>query len=100
MIFVILKLIILSPYLIPKYIKDKAKRGVHLYGIYGYFGLPGKGKTMAMCKKLQDYRIKYGNQIYIMTNFHYKDQDFAFRSWKDLLKTYDKPCSKPKNSRR
>lgn len=91
MIFVILKLILLCPYLIPKYFKDKAKRGVHLYGIYGYFGLPGKGKTMAMCNKLREYRIKYGNQIYIMTNFHYNDQDFPFNSWRDLLKTYDKP---------
>lgn len=91
MIVVILKAILLLPYLIFKQIKDKKDMGIHLYGIYGFFGLPGKGKTMAMCKHLQDYRYKYGDKIYIMTNFGYKDQDFAFSSWKDLLKEYDKP---------
>lgn len=60
-------------------------------GVYGFFGLPGKGKTMAMCKYLADMRKKHGNDIYIMTNFFYKDQDFPFTTWKDLLKDYDKP---------
>lgn len=91
MIVVILKAILLLPYLIYKSIKDKKERGIHLYGIYGYFGLPGKGKTIAMCKQLKDYRKQYGDNIYIMTNFCYKDEDFAFKSWKDLLKEYDKP---------
>ena len=69
----------------------KEEKKVHLYGIYGFFGLPGKGKTMAMVYLLNRYRKKYGDKIYIMTNFHYKDQDFEFKSWKDLLKEYDKP---------
>lgn len=91
MLYVILKMIVLLPYLLLKSFKDKKERGVHLYGIYGYYGLPGKGKTMAMCNELKRLRKLYGDQIYIMTNFCYKDEDFAFESWKDLLKPYDKP---------
>lgn len=91
MLLVLLQTLILFPYLIYKYIRDLKKRGTHLYGIYGYFGLPGKGKTMAMCRQLKQYRKKYGDQIYIMTNFCYNDEDFPFTSWKDLLKDYDKP---------
>lgn len=91
MLLVFLKAFALFPYLVYKFIKDKAKRGIHLYGIYGFFGLPGKGKTIAMCRRLKDYRQKYGDKIYIMTNFFYNDQDFPFTSWKDLLKDYDKP---------
>ena len=67
------------------------KEGLRMYGIYGFFGLPGTGKTMAMCKELADLRKKYGKEIYITTNFCYTDQDFVFQGWKDLLKTYDKP---------
>ena len=91
MFYVILKAIILFPYLIFKSIQDKKNKGIHLYGIYGYFGLPGKGKTMAMCHELKRLRDLYGDDIYIMTNFCYRDEDFAFTSWKDLLKEYDKP---------
>lgn len=91
MLLVILKTIILLPYLIFKKIKDKKDMGIHLYGIYGYFGLPGKGKTIAMTKRLNDLREQYGDNIYIMTNYNYLDQDFEFKSWKDLLKDYDKP---------
>lgn len=91
MLIVYLKILLLSPYLIYKAIKERKGRNLHLYGIYGFFGLPGKGKTITMCKILNDYRKKYGDQIYIMTNFFYDKQDFAFTSWKDLLKAYDKP---------
>lgn len=91
MLLVIIKAIFFLPYLIYKAALDKQNRGIHLYGIYGYFGLPGKGKTMAMCNELKRLRKVYGNRIYIMTNFCYKDQDFAFTHWKDLLKDYDKP---------
>jgi len=69
----------------------KEEKKIHLYGIYGFFGLPGKGKTMAMVYILNKYRKKYGDRIYIMTNFHFKGQDFEFETWKDLLKEYDKP---------
>lgn len=91
MLLVILKFIILLPYLIFKKIKDSKEQQLRLYGIYGYFGLPGKGKTIAMCKTLQDYRKRYGDKIYIMTNFCYNDEDFQFSTWRDLLKEYDKP---------
>lgn len=74
-----------------KRIINKQEKKPHLYGIYGYFGLPGAGKTMAMVWTLEKYRKKYGNKIYIMTNFHYKNQDFHFTTWRDLLKEYDKP---------
>jgi hypothetical protein len=69
----------------------KEERKIHLYGIYGFFGLPGKGKTMAMVYVLNRYRKKYKDRIYIMTNFHFKGQDFEFKTWKDLMKEYDKP---------
>lgn len=91
MFFVFLKLIFCLPYLIFAHARDLKAAGVHLYGIYGFFGLPGQGKTMAMSRYLKNMRKKYGNKIYIMTNYFYKDQDFAFNSWKDLLKDYDKP---------
>ena len=48
----------------------KLPRKVHLYGIYGFFGLPGKGKTMALAWQLQEYRKLYGDRILIMTNFN------------------------------
>lgn len=91
MFITILKIIVLFPYLLYRAIKDKKNKGIHLYGIYGYFGLPGRGKTMAMCHELERLRNLYGDQIYIMTNFCYTDEDFPFTSWKDLLKEYDKP---------
>lgn len=94
MILVILAFIVLLPVLLwLKAVDDvKAKKeGLRLYGIYGYFGLPGTGKTMAMCKELADLRKKYKDKIYITTNFCYTDEDFPFKGWKDLLKNYDKP---------
>lgn len=69
----------------------QGQKNVHLYGINGYFGLPGKGKTMALVWQLEEYRKKYKDQIYITTNFNYKNQDFPFTHWEELLKTYDKP---------
>ena len=69
MLLIVLKFIVLLPYLLVKYIIDKRKRGIHLYGIYGYFGLPGKGKTIAMSRRLKELRKQYGDNIYIMTNY-------------------------------
>lgn len=62
-----------------------------MYGIKGFFGLPGTGKTMAMCYELDKLRSLYSDNIYICTNFNYLQQDFAFTSWLDLTKNYDKP---------
>ena len=72
-------------------IRNKEEKKPHLYGIYGYFGLPGAGKTMAMVYQLERYRKKFGNRIYIMTNFHYLNQDFEFKTWRQLMLEYDKP---------
>ena len=38
--------------------KNRKNKEVHLYGIYGYFGLPGYGKTMAMSWELLELRNK------------------------------------------
>lgn len=70
---------------------NKVERKPHLYGIYGFFGLPGKGKTIALTWELERLRRKYGDKIYICTNYYYKGQDFAFTHWKQLLDVYDKP---------
>lgn len=90
-IMILLKILVLLPYLLYLKFRDVKETRLRLYGIYGFFGLPGKGKTMAMSKYLQNMRKRYGNDIYIMTNYFYNDQDFAFGSWRDLLKEYDKP---------
>lgn len=89
--FIFIKTILLFPYLFLRSIFDNRHKDIHLFGIYGFFGLPGKGKTMAMSYYLDSMRKRYGDKIYIMTNYFYKGQDFPFTSWKDLLKDYDRP---------
>lgn len=78
----------------PQLIKDSIARKkdgkVHLYGIEGYVGLAGAGKTMAVCKRLRDLRAKYGEDIYIATNFFYDDEDFRIDNWTQLLEPRDK----------
>lgn len=91
MLLIFFKTFLFLPYLLYRKAQDLKQSSIHLYGIYGFFGLPGKGKTMAMSKYLNDMREKYGDSIYIMTNYYYVNQDFPFTSWKDLLKEYDKP---------
>lgn len=93
MLFVILEIIAFFPVIFGLALYDRIKsRGkVHLYGIRGYFGLPGTGKTMAMCKELKRLRRKYGDKIYICTNFNFIDEDFAFKTWHQLTESYDKP---------
>lgn len=93
MITIVLTFIVLFPVVLFLHQLDlsRARGKVHLFGIYGFFGLPGQGKTMCMCRQLSQMRKKYGDKIYIMTNFNYNDEDFQFKSWKDLLKEYDKP---------
>lgn len=69
----------------------KEEKKIHLYGIYGYFGLPGKGKTMGLTWELERLRRKYKDKIYICTNYFYENQDFEFEGWEMLLREYDKP---------
>lgn len=88
-------LLIFIPFLFWKlkdFIKSlKIEKGIHLYGIYGYFGLPGQGKTMAMSRDLLKLRKKYNNQIYIFTNYGFFYEDKPFDDVNMLFKTYDKP---------
>lgn len=93
MLITYLKFFLLLPYLFYLRFKDIAsqKGKVHLYGIKGFFGLPGTGKTMAMCYQLKELRRQYGDKIYIMTNFNYADEDYQFTSWQDLTFAYDRP---------
>lgn len=69
----------------------KVEDDLNIYGIIGYFGLPGRGKSMAMTYELDRMRKKYGDKIYIATNYGYKGEDFHLDTWKHLLKQYDKP---------
>lgn len=69
----------------------KYPRKIHLYGIWLYCGLYGQGKTMALTEYLTRMRDKYGDKIYISTNYGFKDEDFPLDNWKDLLTEYDRP---------
>lgn len=65
-------------------------RDVHIYGIWCFVGIYGGGKTMSLVRYLEQMKEKYGDKIYVATNFYYKNQDFAITKWQDLLKDYDK----------
>lgn len=67
------------------------KRSLHLYGIWLYCGLYGGGKTMALSEYLSRMRSRYGDRIYISTNYGFKGEDFPLLSWKELLTEYDRP---------
>ena len=69
----------------------KLPRKVHLYGIWCFVGIYGGGKTMSLVEYLERMRKKYGDKVYIATNFFYKNQDFAIKDWQDLLPAFDKP---------
>lgn len=71
--------------------KENKNKPPHLYGIYGFVGDVGSGKTMCMVDDLINLRKQYGDGIYITTNFHWVGQDFAFENYEQLLKIYDKP---------
>lgn len=66
-------------------------RRIHLYGIWLYCGLYGQGKTISLTEYLIRMRKKYGDKIYISTNYGFFQEDFALNSWRDLLTTYDRP---------
>ena len=51
--------------------KNRKEKKLHLYGIYGFFGLPGQGKTLSMTAELMGLRHKYGDDIYIFTNYSF-----------------------------
>lgn len=63
----------------------------HLFGVRCITGMYGCGKTVTMTYIAQKYRNKYGDSIYICSNFGLLIQDFAFTSLDQLTKQYDKP---------
>lgn len=73
-----------------RFIKNP-KRPLHLYGIWLYCGLYGGGKTMALSHYLSEMRKRYGDRVYISTNYGFKGEDFPLLSWKELLTEYDRP---------
>lgn len=77
--------------LIDLYRNKKNGKEIHLFGIRCVTGMYGQGKTMAMSKIALDYRKKYGNDIYICSNYGLLIQDFAFTNINQLLEVYDKP---------
>lgn len=66
-------------------------RKLHIYGIKMLCGLYGQGKTIALTYYLDSMKKKYGDKIYVATNYYYKGQDFPITHWKDLLRDYDRP---------
>lgn len=74
-------------------IRRNIKYGVkpHLYGVRCVTGMYGCGKTVTMTKLALDYRKKYGDKIYICTNFGLSIQDFPFTDVKQTCEQYDKP---------
>lgn len=77
--------------IIDLYRSFKYGKKIHLYGIIGIVGLYGGGKTIALSEYLTRMRKKYGNDIYICTNYCFSDEDFPLTSWKTLIQEYDKP---------
>lgn len=67
------------------------EKPLHLYGIWLYCGLYGQGKTVSLTHYLTQMRKKYGDRIYISTNYGFKGEDFPLLSWKELLTEYDRP---------
>lgn len=67
------------------------RKTLHLYGIWLYCGLYGGGKTMALTQYLTRMRQRYGDKIYISTNYGFKGEDFPLENWKELLTEYDRP---------
>lgn len=77
--------------IIDLYRYKKYGKSIHLYGVRCVTGMYGCGKTMAMTKIAYDYRKKYGNDIYICSNFGLLIQDFSFNDVSQTIKQYDKP---------
>lgn len=69
----------------------KFGKPLHLFGIRCITGMYGQGKTMAMSYIAKTYRDKYGDDIYICTNYGLSFQDFAFDDIFLVSKQYDKP---------
>ena len=74
--------------------KIRQAHGVPLrdrYGMMCFCGLAGSGKTMSLVYNLKKYREKYGNDIYIFTNFPCKYANATFHTYKQLVREFNKP---------
>lgn len=84
-----------------EFFRDKKDHKIPLserYGINCYLGLAGSGKTISMVKRLYDLRKKYGNDIYIITNFKTPLANYIMKKksngktdYSILLNFYNKP---------
>lgn len=84
-----------------EYFQDKKHNKIPLherYGINCYLGLAGSGKTISMIYRLYKLRKKYGNDIYIITNFKTPLADYIMKKkpngktdYSILLGFYNKP---------
>lgn len=63
----------------------------HLYGVRCVTGMYGCGKTMSMTYIAMQYRKKYGDKIFITSNFGLSIQDFPFTDITQCSTQYDKP---------
>lgn len=70
-------------------IRDKPQP--HLFGIKCICGMYGQGKTMAMSYIATKFKKKYGDDIYISSNYGLAIQDFPFNDISLLSKEFDKP---------
>lgn len=68
-----------------------ANNAIHLYGIYCIEGMYGCGKTTCLSKIGLDFRKKYGDKIYICSNYGFALEDFRFDNISMVGKIYDKP---------
>lgn len=69
----------------------KYGKPLHLFGIRCITGMYGQGKTTVLVYLGEKYRKKYGDSIYICSNFGFKLQDFSFDSIKQISENYNKP---------
>lgn len=91
MIITLINLILCIPILIILNVLDLKNKKLRFYGIKGFYGLAGKGKTMAMTQELLKLRQRYKDKILIATNYNLKCQDFELKTWEQILIKYDKP---------
>lgn len=57
------------------------------WGIYQFVALPGEGKTLSMVAHMERVRKELGKEnVYIATNFCYKNEDTPIKHWTDMIK--------------
>lgn len=74
-----------------RFIRYRKTMDLHLFGIYCFAGLYGQGKTVCMTREALKLRKKYGDRIYICSNYGLGIQDFPLDNVQKLLADYDKP---------